>query len=68
MSESIKLSITGMNCNGRVEDADNILNTVEGVDFAVISQDDNQAVIIGTASALSLITALEAAGFEVKEI
>ncbi|MBL4712534.1 MAG: cation transporter [Gammaproteobacteria bacterium] len=68
MSESIKLSITGMSCNGRVEDADNILNTVEGVDFAVISQDDNQAVIIGNASALSLITALEAAGFEVKEI
>ena len=62
MSESIKLLITGMTCNGHVESVDESLNAVAGVDFAVISQDDNMAVIIGTASAQELIAAVESAG------
>ena len=62
MSQSIKLLITGMTCNGHVESVDESLNAVEGVDFAVISQDDNMAVVIGTASVQALIAAVESVG------
>ncbi|MBL4762362.1 MAG: cation transporter [Gammaproteobacteria bacterium] len=68
MSQSIHLAITGLTCSYSVEIAEEHLNAVEGVDFAVIAQDDSKAVVVGTASAETLIAAIEAAGYKAVEI
>lgn len=68
MSNAIKLSISGMSCDGCANAVQNCLSAVEGVDEAVVSFDEGSATVNGQASAEMLIAAITQAGYSATEL
>lgn len=64
MSESINLKISGMSCGHCQKSTHSALEAVAGVDSVEVNLEPGGAVITGSASADSLISAVVEAGFE----
>ena len=65
-SANIKLVVGGMACEGCVSSVKKVLERVPGVTAAEVSLDPAQALVSGSAKAVDLIKAVEAAGYEAK--
>jgi copper chaperone CopZ len=61
-SDELKLRIDGMKCSGCQEGVKKALESVKGVTSATVDLERGSAVVLGTASAESLIQAVEAMG------
>jgi len=64
MSETIKLSIEGMSCQGCVRAVTKALERVEGVSEARVSLDEHAATVQGQADPEALVAAVRKAGYE----
>ncbi len=67
MDNTQKLSLLNINCASCVTTIEAALKRVEGVNTAEVSFADKTALITGTASLESLISAVEAAGYQAKQ-
>jgi copper chaperone CopZ len=65
MSNTIKLSIQGMNCGHCVKRVTNALKEVAGVTDVKVDLADNSATVTGTADIETLKAAVDEAGYEV---
>lgn len=64
MTESIRLSVSGMSCAGCVASVETALNKVDGVSQANVNFAEHTATIAGEVSAESLLNAIRAAGYD----
>lgn len=63
MTDTIHLKISGMSCGHCSASATKALEAVEGVDSVAVNLEPGGAVIIGSASAKSLVAAVVEAGY-----
>jgi len=63
MADSITLNVSNMKCGGCVSSVEQALLAVEGVESAVVSLEDNNAIVTGVVAADTLIKASTDAGF-----
>ena len=68
MSETIRLSVSGMSCAGCVSSVDKALNGVVGVSLANVNFAEHTATIEGDVSAQSLVDAVRSAGYDAAEL
>ena len=63
MADSITLNVSNMKCGGCVSSVEQALLAVEGVESAMVSLEDNNAIVKGVISPDALIKATTDAGF-----
>ncbi|MCK4743136.1 MAG: heavy-metal-associated domain-containing protein [Sulfuriflexus sp.] len=63
MADSITINVSKMKCAGCVSSVEQALLAVEGVESAVVSLEDNNAIVTGAVAADALIKATTDAGF-----
>lgn len=63
MADSIILNVSNMKCGGCVSSVEQALLAVEGVESAVVSLEDNNAIVTGVVAPDALIKATTDAGF-----
>jgi len=68
MSETIRLSVSGMSCAGCVSSVEKALNGVAGVALANVNFAEHTATIEGAVSAQSLVDAIRSAGYDAAEM
>lgn len=68
MSETIRLSVTGMSCAGCVSTVEKALNGVAGVSMANVNFSEHTATIEGDVTAQSLVDAVRSAGYDAAEM
>jgi len=68
MSETIRLSVTGMSCAGCVSSVEKALNGVAGVSLANVNFAEHTATIEGDVTAQSLVDAVRSAGYDAAEM
>ncbi len=68
MSETIRLSVSGMSCAGCVSSVEKALNGVVGVSLANVNFAEHTATIEGGVSAQSLVDAVRSAGYDAAEL
>lgn len=61
-----ELEISGMSCSGCVANVEDALESVEWVDDATVSLDEERAAVTGDATPAALVSAVEDAGYEAK--
>lgn len=67
-ANKVELSIEGMTCASCVSRVEKALNAVNGVKTASVNLATERATVTGTASIESLISAIDKAGYDAKEI
>ena len=65
---TIRLSIAGMSCAGCVASVEKALQSVDGVEEALVNFAEHTADVTGTASVEALITAVKQAGYDAAEL
>ncbi len=68
MTETIRLSISGMSCAGCVASAENALKGVKGVTVANVNFAEHTAIVEGDVKVQALIDAIRAAGYNAAEL
>jgi len=68
MSETTRLSVSGMSCAGCVSSVEKALKAVVGVSVASVNFAEHTAMIEGDASVQSLIDAVQSAGYDAAEL
>ena len=68
MSETIRLSVSGMSCAGCVSSVEKALNGVAGVALANVNFAEHTATIEGDVNAHSLVDAIRSAGYDAAEM
>lgn len=68
MSETIRLSVSGMSCAGCVSSVEKALNGVVGVSLANVNFAEHTATIEGDVGAQSLVDAVRSAGYDAAEL
>lgn len=64
MTESIRLSVSGMSCAGCVSSVETALNSVDGVTQANVNFAEHTATVAGEVNAEVLVNAIRAAGYD----
>ncbi len=65
---TIRLSIAGMSCAGCVASVEKALQSVDGVEEALVNFAEHTADVVGTASVEALIAAVKQAGYDAAEL
>ncbi|WP_417354455.1 heavy metal translocating P-type ATPase [Gallaecimonas pentaromativorans] len=68
MSQHVHLALLGVSCAGCVRAIEKALDGVDGVDQAQVNLADRSAHIDGSADSATLISAIQAAGYDAREL
>ncbi|CAK0753389.1 Cu(+) exporting P-type ATPase [Gammaproteobacteria bacterium] len=68
MTDPIRLSVSGMSCAGCVAAVEDALRIVPGVQIAAVNFAEHTATITGTVTAVTLVAAVRAAGYDAAEL
>ncbi|AHG76014.1 Cation transport ATPase [Mannheimia varigena USDA-ARS-USMARC-1296] len=63
---AIKLQLDGLHCSNCVKSVEKVLNAVSGVTQAIVTLENQTAIVEGDVDAEDLIAAVEDIGFEAK--